>query len=360
MEKSISVEQNKKVKLFISKRSVDWLVNNTTVSEFDPISFTGYQRKIDEDHCNKIIDYIKKKDFDLPTAIICATSNDYNEDAALRIVDGQHRVHAFRLIRENNKALYDDIKDKEIAVVVMENKTGNEGVEIDTFISINKSQKKVDTSLAYVLKNKLNAGASSSDLTIPKRDYLAVEVAYRLNYTFEDASSPMYPMWYNLILFEGMVKNSSQVISLNAFVKSTRTLLSYLEKVGAMSIKWHSKEEINHIVDEVASLLERVWKRIQIKWPTLFVDELDTRRIIQGAIGYSSINRYFNKRLQKIDRRCDFEILYEFFCEWVDDIDIPSREWLPSVGSLSKYSSETGYSIVANELLESAGILDDD
>ena len=34
-----------------TKKTVDWLVNNTSVNVFNPITFEGYQRSIDEKHC---------------------------------------------------------------------------------------------------------------------------------------------------------------------------------------------------------------------------------------------------------------------------------------------------------------------
>ena len=52
-------------------KTVDWLVNNTSVSVFDPIKFEGYQLEINENHCKKIVKYLETK-FYLPTPIICA------------------------------------------------------------------------------------------------------------------------------------------------------------------------------------------------------------------------------------------------------------------------------------------------
>ena len=66
----INIMQDGKQLVFTSK-TIDWLVNNTYVSVFNPITFVGYQRQIDESHCQKIVNYLKTESF-LPTAIICA------------------------------------------------------------------------------------------------------------------------------------------------------------------------------------------------------------------------------------------------------------------------------------------------
>lgn len=43
------------VDLVLTKKTIGWLIdeNNTFVKVFDPVRFTGYQRKIDETHGKK-------------------------------------------------------------------------------------------------------------------------------------------------------------------------------------------------------------------------------------------------------------------------------------------------------------------
>ena len=344
------VNQKDGVNLHFTKKTVKWLIDNTEVSVFDPIKFTGYQRKIDEGHCEKLISYIESNGFYLPTAIICATSEEFDESKRLRIVDGQHRVHAFDVIKNTKKDLFDIIQNLEVPVIVLENTSGDEKIEIDTFISINKTSKKVDTSLAFVLKNKLNAEKSSEDLSISRREYLSVEIAHALN------NPEKYDMWDNLILFEGVVKASLQTISLNAFVKSTRTFLANLEKKGAIQTTWNTAKEIDDSVNRMSELLDEIWSMVKSKWPGLFKGNIDDRRIIQGAIGYSSINRYFNYRMKEDVNKYSFPELKKLFKEWIDDMDISEEKWKANSGDFSNYSSEAGYTIVAKELLKSAGI----
>lgn len=338
----IQVNQKKDVNLFATKKTVDWLVNNTEVSVFDPVSFTGYQRQINKGHCQKIVDFLCV-DFFLPTAIICATDEKFNEESRLRIVDGQHRVNAFRMLREEHKDRYDEIKDKEVPVIVMERV--DERAEIDTFITINKTSKKVDTSLAIVLKNKINKYANSDDLSMPRAEYLAVEVALKL------LSDPDCELWYDKILLEGSTKNTPQLITLNSFVKSTRTLINNMVKKKLLVLDWRTKEEINGYISICQEVIMAIWNSVAVRWGDLFNGDLEKRRIIQGPIGYSSMNRLVNILL---DKYCSVSLddFKEVIESKIRHISMDEKYWLPG-GYFSGFSSESGYSMVANELLNS-------
>lgn len=337
----INIFQNKELDLLQTKKTVDWLVNNTSVSVFSPINFKGYQRQIDEKHCMKIVEFLKR-DFFMPTAIICATDHDFTDTSKLRIVDGQHRVNAFKILKESESQRYAQIKAYEIPVIVMANV--NENIEIDTFITINKTSKKVDTSLTLVLKNKMNKYSTSEDLTMPKAEYIAVELAQRLNYTEESNN-----IWLDKILFEGNPKNTSQLISLNAFVKSTRVLLNYMARKHLISLDWNNQKEITDCIDKCYKIITAVWFILQNKWPDLFHSDLEKRRIIQGAIGYTSINKTLIELLSRTSFTDEYSFIYEFEIQ-IKQMAIDSDKWLPG-GIFSKYSSESGYSIVARELL---------
>lgn len=338
----IPINQKHNINLFGTKKTVEWLVDNTEVSVFDPVSFTGYQRQINDGHCQKIVDFLCV-DFFLPTAIICATGEKFKEDLRLRIVDGQHRVHAFRMLRRDHKDRYNEIKDKEMPVIVMEGVDPK--VEIDTFITINKTSKKVDTSLAIVLKNMINKYAASEDLSMPRAEYLAVEVALNL------LSDSNCELWYEKILLEGTTKNTSQLITLNAFVKSTRTLINNMAKKKLLVLDWRTEEEINGYIAICREAIMAIWNSVVVRWSDLFCGDLEKRRIIQGPIGYSSINRLVNMLLADYDSisLADFKQLIE---SKIRRISIEEKYWLPG-DYFSAFSSESGYSIVANELLNS-------
>ncbi len=101
------------VKIVQTKKTVDWMTLHTRVNVFNPLTFEGYQRSIDEKHCDKIVEYLKKNFF-LPTAVICASREKFDENnELLYIVDGQHRVEALKKIKANDPVRYAEIKDYE-------------------------------------------------------------------------------------------------------------------------------------------------------------------------------------------------------------------------------------------------------
>ena len=69
------ISQNKQLDLLQTKKTVDWLVNNTSVNVFNPINFTGYQRQIDNKHCSKIADYLKQDFFFLQLLFVPQIKN---------------------------------------------------------------------------------------------------------------------------------------------------------------------------------------------------------------------------------------------------------------------------------------------
>lgn len=329
--------KNKQISIIQTAKSIGWLVNRTYVNVFNPITFEGYQRQIDEKHSDGIVSYLETNTL-LPTSIICAIDNEYTDDSILRIVDGQHRVHAFKSLKEKNPDRYQEIKDVLIPVIILENVELS--TEIDTFITINKTSKKVDTSLALVLKNKINIDIS--DISVPKKDYLSVELAIRLN------SSTSKSIWSDKILFEGNVKNTPQTISLNAFVKANRILISALVKKHYIYLDWKCVEDIDEILNYLERIENLIWDAVEQKWPLLFIDESSKNDIIQGAIGYTSITRYIAFCINNVDSFNEGDIY-----QWIFSICVDTSEWLPG-NRYSKYTSVSGYNYIANELYDSA------
>ena len=327
--------------LVVTSKTIDWLMQNTSVSVFDPVAFTGYQRQIDEKHCLKIVSYLKTSSF-LPSAIICACE-EYTDQAHLRIVDGQHRVHAFRLLAAQEPARYADIKDVEIPVVVMINVPPE--VEINTFITINKTSKKVDTSLAYVLKNKLSKG--EGDMVMPRAEYVAVEVAVKLN------ESENNRLWSNRILYEGSIKNSNCYISLNAFVRATRVLVNTLNQMGFIDLRWNTRtkqEEVDQITLKTTELIQDIWETVYMRWPELVDVSFEEKQVLQGSIGYTAITKTLVKLIK--EKAVYGEEIKPFIRRTILSFGIPYQQWTKK-GTYSSYSSEAGYRLVSDSLIKS-------
>lgn len=340
-----TIKQECGCKIIYDIKTVDWLVRNTKVRTFDNIKFTGYQRKVNENHVSNIVKYLKENPFYLPTSIICAADEEVTNDTALNIVDGQHRVEAFKKLKEIDLDKYNNIKNYELSVVILEKPS--EALEVDTFITINKTSRKVDTSLAYVLRNKINKNnTSSGDLTIAKKEFLAVELAININ---SDENS----LWYNKILLEGNpTKNSNETISLNSFVKSVQMLISYLNKYKIIEIDWKNDEELNKIINDIKDIYLKIWDAIKLKWPNLFKEESISNSVIQGTIGVSAINKYIIFQLKNQDKNYNLEkFIYEVEY-WIINIKIDEDEWYKG-NKFSQFSSAAGFNIVANMLLDS-------
>mgnify|MGYP000922082465 CR=1 FL=1 len=327
-------------------KTVDWLVKNTKVRTFDNINFTGYQRKVNENHVSNIVKYIKENPFYLPTSIICASDEIVEENTVLNIVDGQHRVEAFKKLKNTAPELYEKIKNFELSVVILQKPS--EEVEVDTFITINKTSRKVDTSLAYILKNKINKKSnSSSDLTIAKKEFLAVELATNLN-------SDNKSLWYNKILLEGNpTKNSTETISLNSFVRSVKMLIGCLSENNIIKLDWESDEELDEIINNIKILYLKIWDAIKLKWPNLFKDEFINNSVLLGTIGVSSINKFIIIQLkQKKGKNYDIDNFISLVGNWISDINVAEESWYKG-NRFSQFSSAAGFNIVANMLLDS-------
>lgn len=353
--------------IIYDKKTVDWLVEHTSVKVFTPLDFNiGYQRKIDEKHCDDLVKYLTTKThaFFLPTAIICATDNDeqtkdYVEDPEqnLFIVDGQHRVEAFRRVKKYFSERYAEIQDYELPIIVL-NKV-ERPLEIDTFITINKTSKRVDTSLALVLKNLVNTKKSgaSEDISIPRRDYIAVEVARALNGDGDCAIESS--IWNNRIKYDGPTKNTMQLLSLNAFVKATRTLLRSLEAEKLIKLEWQSEEEANALIRVLANTINKIWDNVRLKWAPVFDKDLEMRRIIQGSNGFTSINRFLVMMIKTTEYRFpDLDSFAFQASQWIWSIDKVCTAWLPGE-EYSIYNSERGFSVVAQDLYKNCKYRED-
>lgn len=336
----INIMQDGKQLVFTSK-TIDWLVNNTYVSVFNPITFVGYQRQIDESHCQKIVNYLKTESF-LPTAIICACDDSFSEDINLRIVDGQHRVKAFEMLKLSEPHRYDEIRNQQIPVIVMVGVQLN--TEIQTFITINKTSKKVDTSLAYVLRNQLSA--PGENMLMSRAEYIAVEVARILNDDEKNA------LWYGRILYEGSVKRSNCYISLNAFVKASRVLVNTINQIGFIDLNWNcytSIDDVLGIAHNTADLIHFIWDTVYQRWPELRETTFEEKQILQGSIGFTAITRALIKRIKQGSVSAD--VIMPFIHQTIMDFSVPYTKWTKN-GEFSNYSSEAGYRLVSEALLK--------
>lgn len=345
------INQNCECRIIQTKKTILWLVENTRVRTFDKITLEGYQRKVKDSHVDAIVKYLLEGTFYMPTSIICASDTEYTDSSALYVVDGQHRIKAFERLQEKNPQHFESIENFELSVIVLEQPKLE--MEIDTFITINKKARKVDTSLALILKNKIR---NADDMTnAARKEFVAVEMALALNGDSNDdgviIENPNRLWKDRIMLEENPTQKSFETISLNSFVRTTRGLIGYLDKCGLINLNWNTEEELKELLQKVTNLYSRIWYTIEEKWPTLFEDSYRDN-IIQGTIGVSAITKYIILQMQQSSYELangnDFLRMVEM---WIDGLNIPDSAWFRG-NEFSGYSSESGFTLIANMLYE--------
>ncbi len=123
-----------------------------------------------------------------------------------------------------------------------------------------------------------------------------------------------------------------------------------MAKKHLISLDWKENTEITNCIEMCYKIITHIWMIVQNRWPDLFNSDLEKRRIIQGAIGYSSFNKVIIELLGKKINDKEFDLIKSFE-DKIRNLSIESEKWLPG-GPYSKYSSESGYSIVAREILD--------
>ena len=344
----VKQETEKKYTIKIEAASVDWLVENTMVNKFSidekDGSLHGYQREPKDSHIKKIIDYVLKNKFYFPSCIVCSNPADGTDNKKILqqnkktyfIVDGQHRIEAFRRMKNDpdSQHRYNEIKDYTIPLTILDQV--DEKIEISTFITINKTGRKVDTSLALILKNKMDK--KYPDEKDAKIDYLAVELARKMN-------GDEKGLWFGQIAFGEKVKKKA--LSLNAFVKAIRRNIRMLEKNNLIDLANLKNDSVNTTIDLLQRIQDYIWGSVRKKWPDLFHDEIFSKSVIAGPIGFTSINKYILSQVN--DCNADENLIREKIENSIECIDCPSKLWLKS-DIFATYSSESGYSKIVKIL----------
>lgn len=127
-----------------------------------------------------------------------------------------------------------------------------------------------------------------------------------------------------------------------------------MEKKKLISFDWKEQVDIDTCLEKSFLFLISVWIIIQNKWPDLFVSTIENRKIIQGAIGYSSFNQVIISLLNDLLFENELDFIQQFNNK-IQDISFSSEKWLPG-GPFSKYSSESGYKIVCHELITNMNV----
>jgi DGQHR domain-containing protein len=249
----------------------------------------GYQRAPEKGRIEKIKNYlqVEVKDPLFPTGILVSArkplnfrkfeisskktkerKNDFGEleiNQTLYIIDGQHRIEAFKDImeRESLASRYGYI---ELPIVILSNFNYKE--EVEQFFVINSRQKAIKTDLAQRIFIEITKNDDQTNLISEKDKWQmpAVTIVDELN---KDENSH----WYGLIGLPDDDKDvrKERVITQNSFVKSLKPFF-----VGSTK-KWNYSSETSEdgkkIVKECKKLINNYWDVIEKVWEDAFVNK---------------------------------------------------------------------------------------
>lgn len=251
----------------------------------------GYQRMPDENRKKKISKYLENaKNPVMPTNIVVSSHKPITFDKEhknfgeitidhypLWIIDGQNRIEGFKYaINElGNKKLL----EYEMPVTIMSNFEIID--ESEQFITLNVTQKKVNTDLAQVLRKALiqeygeeRYKAIYSDIW----DLKALNLTELLN---TKSNGDMSNVWYQRIKQPNTKKSFSSIINQNSFVTSLKPLY----KGGVF--------EYDYTADEAFQALKNYWEAVAEIFPVAFEKPRDY--VIQKTPGVFSLNDLANR-----------------------------------------------------------------
>ncbi len=356
---AISIEQGYH-RMYIFKLSTEELLSNYTISSYDSVKETGYQRPPVEAHYKKIARYLADTNSEqiLPMSIIAAATqkdisyqgNVLTINGRLRIVDGQHRIKAIEFLRDTKYVRYKDkykelIRHYEFPVILLISKEIDSALEMDTFININSKGKRVSINLAKELREKkMQADLGKHEVELNKDSYenLATQAVKLLAH---DTDS----MWYDRIQM-GDQLGLQKPVSIGTFARS---LIKFTAKVANLVVVGNtviSGKEATKTAELTKAAVEKIWKTVQKRWPECF-DEPKQYNLLRG-LGVSVVHRLFESCMRErafSDPEEMLEDAQQTFEEYLKKTEVETEEWIVG-GTFTGFSSEQGYGIIVNIL----------
>lgn len=270
------------------------LINKTTINRRNEEG--GIQRELSLGRMKEICNYIREKDATFPTSIIIAATSEVKKelienegifsldieriDCIGEIIDGQHRVQAFREVKDST------IDKFELPVVLMFD-LEEEG-KAYVFSTINSKQAKINPSLIFDL-------FSLSSNRSPQKT--CHEIARLAN---KDKYSPFFERLKML----GKKEKGTETLSQGTFVKQLLTLLSRNPDEDLSKSKKNeklSKDEklpfrslfIDEKDEVIYKILMNMFKAIKILFPDEWANGIWTKTVGYGALIKSLKEIYF-------------------------------------------------------------------
>lgn len=346
------------LEFYITKLNVEELIENSYIEFFNSETEEGYQRPLNTAHVKSIVKYlINANEPIMASAIIAAVDENttrYDENHSeldirtrVRIVDGQHRIEAFKMLKNLHESKYKIIKDFEYPVVLL--KIGNDQKihEINAFIDLNKKGKKVSTDLALRLQSKIRQQVNEYSSFEEIEQEVAQSIAKYLN---KDENS----IWFDAI--KDSPEKVNKIISLNAFSHSLIPIIKVYKKFNLLEPYEINNEKIVEISLELNRLIFAIWKIIEHKWPECFINQIsrmDKAYSIQKGLGVNTLHLVVASCYEKCKGNIENTLLD--FEKIIINSSIEYFDW-KSGGKFSGYSSSAGFRELSKKVIENQPI----
>ncbi|MGE7827628.1 DGQHR domain-containing protein [Paenibacillus sp. NPDC093718] len=338
--------------------TIEELVHGTYVLQFssDEENSKGYQRPLLPSHFRKITKYLQGNEAILPPAILTASEPEnieYNQNklsivGKLRVVDGQHRIAAFRQLREVDENKYGEVKQYEIPVIIMVIPEEKQIYEINTFININSKGKKVSTDLAIRLREQIR-DRGEDNFYLNKAEVIE-DIATKIT---KSINANENSVWYNTIKVGP--EQSGRIISINAFNKSLFDMLSFFWEKNKIS----NDTEAKYYTEFFRLMLIECWDLIMKKWSGCFniknEEKYNSYYNIQKGIGVNSLHivltrivrRNFKEGLSLEDFK---NLVVEEFENVLNKTTVNDEDWMIG-GEFMGFASRAGFNLIADRIM---------
>lgn len=327
----------------------------------------GYQRLPNRTHYLKIKNYILKnqESFKFPTSIILGTDKDKIEKLikkdscgeyieidsdfnkkVFRIVDGQHRIEGIREAALEKPSLNDLL----LNAIILISPSGYKSVELEAFIDINSTAKRISTDLATLARFDYEIKEKRISAPNPIK-HIATKTAFHLK---EDNPQSL---WGSAIKFDIHSEISLGIVGVTLFRESIESIVSvYLEKKftdGANKLESELIAYYDDVASQIAIEIEDVWNNIiRKKWSECFSESIAKNEVgelktifysneyyIQKTLGVKVLNGLYGEILKQIGINDQSKIAFK---ELIQNSKVMSRDWRKG-GPFSGLSSESGF-----------------
>jgi DGQHR domain-containing protein len=338
----------------------------------------GYQRQPNRTHYLKIKNYILKnlETFKFPTSIILGTDKakidtlikkdacgeyieidmNFNEKV-FRIVDGQHRIEGIREAAKEKPSLNDLL----LNAIILVSPLGHKSVELEAFIDINSTAKRISTDLATLARFDYEIKEKRISEPNPIK-HIATKTAFYLK---ED--DPL-SVWSSAVKFDIHSEISLGIVGVTLFRESIEPIVSvYLETKFIDRGNKNESELITYYDDvarQIAVDINEVWNNIiRKKWSECFSESIAKNEVgelktifysneyyIQKTLGVKVLNILYSEILKQTGIT---EQSKSTFQDLIQNSKVMSRDWRKG-GPFSGLSSESGFArirkMIKNEI----------